>query len=582
MRRRDNIVNLYGTFNTAGKMRCALFFSYEESIEHKAFYSNYSRFSSSIQNIAAHEEYHIQFNLLEYGNAYIAVCAMGHATTSTKFYASRHGNISFANVGSTSATVSHGFIDSGPVRCVLTNDGVSPGKSLDVLKGTRESYVFSTSLVYSSGLNPHEFEFTSLSPSTKYDVYCVQGFQDFGGNVVGPAILETFAPNVVLIPISLSKNDGRSITATLKFSTSSNAGCAAFVSGVTPTSAESILAIMSIPAKSGRYFSTTISTFGEQRHTILPGRVYDLYCAQAGLQTVLGPKTFTTPSIISETKLSDISTKEVVLSTTFSVTGKARCAIYLATSDIVPTADQIYKGTSAVGNQPTSLIAQRLVNFKVSYGGLTQDTPYHVYCAQNQLVTRLAYFRTRSAYCSIQPINIREVDRRFHFSQPATRFFVAGRPEYERDPPSCSLRYKNSILLMFPEHFPLATGKEVLRIIIGAKTYTYPAELYENSTRIDSTNALVFRDVFHSVADTSSSIVLEIDNVSTAIQPGRAGSWKILICDHEGWEVNTDKRRYRGRYKTPETNEFYENGDLVSHENKIWQLNKKLTDVSRI
>ena len=219
-------------------MRCVLFFRYEESIEHKAFYSNYSRFSSSIQNIAALEEYHIQFNLLEYGNAYVAVCAMGYATTSTKIYASRHGNISFANVGSTSATVSHGFIDSGPVRCVLTNDGVSPGKSLDVLKGTRESYIFSTSLVYSSGLNPHDFELTSLSPSTKYDVYCVQGFQDFGGNVVGPATLETFAPNVVLIPISLSKNDGRSITATLKLSTSSNAGCAAFITGTTPPSAE--------------------------------------------------------------------------------------------------------------------------------------------------------------------------------------------------------------------------------------------------------------------------------------------------------------------------------------------------------
>ena len=217
----------------------------------------------------------------------------------------------------------------------------------------------------------------------------------------------------------------------------------------------------------------------------------------------------------------------------------------------MPSADQIFKGTSTVGNQPTSQIATSLVNFKVSYGGLTQDTPYHVYCAQKQLVSRLAYFRTRSAFCSIQPITVREIDRRFYFSHPATRFSVAGRPIYERDPPSCSLRYKNSILLMFPEHFPLATGKEVLRIIIGAKTYTYPAERYENSTRIDSTNALIFRDVFHSVADTS-SMVLEMNNVSTAIQPGRAGSWKILICDHEGWEVNTDKRRYRGRYKTPE------------------------------
>ena len=170
-------VNLYGTFNVEGKMRCALFFRHEESIEHKAFYSNYTRFSSSIQNIAAHEEYHIQFNLLEYGNAYIAVCAMGYATTSTTFYASRNATTSFANLGSTSATVSHGFIDSGPVRCVLTNDGVSPGKSLDVLKGTRGSYVFSTSLVYSSGFNPHEFELTSLSPSTQYNVYCVQGFK---------------------------------------------------------------------------------------------------------------------------------------------------------------------------------------------------------------------------------------------------------------------------------------------------------------------------------------------------------------------------------------------------------------------
>ena len=42
------------------------------------------------------------------------------------------------------------------------------------------------------------------------------------------------------------------------------------------------------------------------------------------------------------------------------------------------------------------------------------------------------------------------------------------------------------------------------------------------------------------MADTSSSIVVEIDNVSTAIQPGKLVAGKYE-CDHEGWEVNTDK-----------------------------------------
>ena len=155
-----------------------------------------------------------------------------------------------------------------------------------------------------------------------------------------------------------------------------------------------------------------------------------------------------------------------MLSSTFSVTAPVRCAAYLASLNIIPSASQIFEGTDAKGIQPESTVANAYQSIVISYAGLTQNTAYHVYCAQGELISRLAYFTTRSAYCSVQPIGVREIDRRFYFSHPATRFIVAGTPIYERDPPSCSYKYKNSILLMFLKtfHLPLVKKSCMLRL----------------------------------------------------------------------------------------------------------------------
>ena len=245
----------------------------------------------------------------------------------------------------------------------------------------------------------------------------------------------------------------------------------------------------------------------------------------------------------------------------------------MADANINPIVSEIFEGRFSEGNQPASSMANGFSKFVVAYKGLTQDTAYHVYCAQGGLITRMAYFRTRSAYCSVQPIGVREIDRRFYFSHPAIRFTVAGTPIYERDPPSCSIKYKNSILLAFPEKFPPATGRETLRLTIGGKIYTYKSELYEKSDRIDATNALVFKEIIHGIHDVSSPVVLEIFNISTAIEPGLAGKWKVLICDYDGWEISSDKTRYRGEYMTPSLGiTYYEVGDIVSHNNKLWEL----------
>ena len=93
------------------------------------------------------------------------------------------------------------------------------------------------------------------------------------------------------------------------------------------------------------------------------------------------------------------------------------------------------------------------------------------------------------------------------------------------------------------------------------------------SERIDATNALVFREIVHGMHDVSFPILLELFNVSTSNKPGLAGNFKVLICDYDGWEISSDKSRYRGIYMTPSPGkEYYGTGDTVSHENKIWEL----------
>ena len=64
---------------------------------------------------------------------------------------------------------------------------------------------------------------------------------------------------------------------------------------------------MSSPAKSGVYFIAIVTTFGLDNSHILPGKSYDLYCAQVNVPNIIGQIT----SVIAEsgTNISEMVNK---------------------------------------------------------------------------------------------------------------------------------------------------------------------------------------------------------------------------------------------------------------------------------
>ena len=236
-------------------------------------------------------------------------------------------------------------------------------------------------------------EFTGLNESSVYASVCVQGSYPDGVFTASTQYeFTTLQANTKKYQSVVVETFGTYILVKSTYTSNGYAGCAAYVRDASAPTVSNVLNHMKVMAYSGKSITMNISRYSSQKKTIIPRVDYDLYCAQDVVGGVEGPIQFSTPFIVTELHVSDISTEQVSLEVQFSKTAFLRCAIFNAYKNVHPVDEIILAGDYIDGQAPSGQVINGYTSYKVEYGGLTPDTPYHGFCAQRGLVSRLDIF----------------------------------------------------------------------------------------------------------------------------------------------------------------------------------------------
>eukprot|EP00505_MAST-04D_sp_SCG-Rhode-Island_P004104 Stramenopile-MAST_4_protein_4104 len=266
----------------------------------------------------------------------------------------------------------------GPISCTVLANGVVAPNATAVMAKINSIGTYPNIIDASGGVEV-TFQVSNLPAGVYYDAYCAQ--TDYVSSK-----MDVFTSKIIENP-TISNVWSTSVTVTAIFESSGNARCvvlsASGNSGV-PTASQiyagndasnsPVAGVVPSVAMAYAGLPFVTSTSG-----LSANQQYLAYCAQ-GTELKTSSTSFTTAAIVSSTTVIANTGVSVTLSTTFSLSGKARC-IVLASPSSQPTATQIMEGTGVtpIGSYPAQAYVEGNTPYVVVYDKLVPGALYDAY-----------------------------------------------------------------------------------------------------------------------------------------------------------------------------------------------------------